>query len=335
MPRSARLDAPGVFHHVIIRGIERRNIFRDNKDREAFLNRLGSLLAVTKTTCYGWALLSNHAHFLLRSGQVPLATVMRRLLTGYVVAFNRRHKRNGQLLRNRYKSIVCQEDRYLKELVRYIHLNPVRAGIILNLEELNTYPYCGHSAIVGQTERSWQDVNYVLGYFGRTREAARRAYLFYMQAGLDQGHREELVGGGLKRSLGGWSEVKKAVSMGQAHMMSDERILGESDFVDAILSQAKERYERGYELKIRGYDLHKVARRVAEVCGMEAHEVLSKGRQQDKVRARSILCFWAVRELGMPLADVARTLEMSMPGVGYAVERGKIIAQNNNYRLID
>lgn len=335
MPRLARLDAPGVFHHVIIRGIERRNIFRNNNDREDFLDRLGRLLALTKTTCYGWALLSNHAHFLLRSGQVPLATVMRRLLTGYVVGFNRRHKRNGQLLRNRYKSIVCQEDLYLKELVRYIHLNPVRAGIILNLEELNTYPYCGHSVIVGSKERSWQDVNYVLGYFGRTRKSAGRAYLFYMQAGLDQGRRDELVGGGLKRNLGGWSEMKKAVFMRQAHMMSDERILGESDFVDAVLSQAKERYERSYELKVQGYDLHKVARRVAEVCEMEEHEVLSKGRQQDKVRARSLLCFWAVRELGMSLADLARELGMSMPGVGYAVERGKIIAQDNNYRLID
>ena len=327
MPRLARLDAAGVFHHVIIRGIECRNIFRDNKDREDFLDRLGRLLALTKTTCYGWALLSNHAHFLFHTGQMPLATVMRRLLTGYVVGFNLRHKRHGQLLQNRYKSIVCQEDMYLKELVRYIHLNPVRAGIVMNLEDLNKYPYCGHSAIVGSKERSWQDVNYVLGYFGRTREAARRAYLFYMRAGLDQGRRDELVGGGLKRSLGRWSEVKKAGSTGQAHMMSDERILGESDFVDAILSQAKERYERGY-------DLQKVARRVAEVCGIEEHEVFSKGRQQGKVRALNLLCFWAVRELGMPLADVARELEMSMPGVGYAVERGKIIAQDHQYRLI-
>jgi putative transposase len=334
MPRLARLDAPGVFHHVIIRGIEGRKIFRDTQDREDFLDRLGSLLALTKTTCYGWALLSNHAHFLFRTGQMPLATVMRRLLTGYVVGFNRRHKRHGQLLQNRYKSIVCQEDMYLKELVRYIHLNPVRAGIVMNLEDLNKYPYCGHSAIVGRKERSWQEVNYLLGYFGRTGKAARRAYLFYMQAGLDQGHRDELVGGGLKRSLGGWSHVKKAGSKGQAHMMSDERILGESDFVDAILSQAKERYERGYELKARGYDLQKVARRVAEVCGMEEHEVFSKGQQQGKVRARSLLCYWAVRELGMPLADLARELEMSMPGVGYAVERGEIIAQDHQYRLI-
>jgi putative transposase len=130
MPRLARLDAPGVIHHIIIRGIERRKIFRDNRDRENFLERLGNLLEETKTGCYAWAFLQNHAHFLLRTGEVPLATLMRRLLTGYVVSFNRRHKRHGHLLQNRYKSIVCQEETYLQELVRYLHLNLLRAGVV-------------------------------------------------------------------------------------------------------------------------------------------------------------------------------------------------------------
>ena len=143
MPRLARLDAPGVIHHIFIRGIERRKIFRDNRDRENFLERLGTLLLETKTGCYAWAFLQNHAHFLLRTGEVPLATVMRRLLTGYVVSFNRRHKRHGHLLQNRYKSIVCQEETYLQELVRYIHLNPLRAGVVPDLAALNSYPYCG------------------------------------------------------------------------------------------------------------------------------------------------------------------------------------------------
>jgi len=128
MPRLARLDAPGVFHHIIIRGIERRKIFRDNRDRENLLEWLGKLLPGTKTGCYAWTFLPNHAYFLLRTGEVPLATLMRRLLTGYAVSFNRRHKRHGHLPQNRYKSIVCQEETYLQELVRYIHLNPLRAG---------------------------------------------------------------------------------------------------------------------------------------------------------------------------------------------------------------
>ena len=112
MPRSARLDAPGVLHHIMIRGIERRNIFRDNRDREDFLVRLENLLPETQTSCYAWAFLPNHAHFLFRTGMIPIATLMRRLLTGYAIHFNRRHRRSGQLFQNRYKSILCQEDIY-------------------------------------------------------------------------------------------------------------------------------------------------------------------------------------------------------------------------------
>jgi len=136
------------------------------------------------------------------------------------------------------------------------------------------------------------------------------------------------------RRLGRCSEVKRLGSKGQAHMMSDERILRGSEFVDSLLSQANERYERGYELKARGYDLNRIAKRVAEVYGMEEHEVFSKGRQQRKVKARSLLCFWAVRELAMSLTDLARELEMSIPGVGYAVEKGETIVQDNKYQLI-
>ena len=90
MPRLARLDAPGVLHHIMIRGIERRKIFLNNKDREDLLERLSKLLPETKTACYAWVFVPNHAHFLFRTGLVPLATVMRRLLTGYAVGFNRR-----------------------------------------------------------------------------------------------------------------------------------------------------------------------------------------------------------------------------------------------------
>ena len=120
MPRQARLDAPGVLQHVMARGIERRKIFTDDKVRASFLERLAVILEETQTQCYAWAFMSNHAHFLSRTGGNPLSRFMRRLLTGYVIGFNVRHKRRGQLFQNRYKSIVCQEDIYLLELVRYI-----------------------------------------------------------------------------------------------------------------------------------------------------------------------------------------------------------------------
>lgn len=334
MPRLARLDAPGVVHHIMIRGIERRKIFLDQKDREDFLERLALLLPETKTACYAWVLIPNHAHFLFRTGSVPLATIMRRLLTGYAVKFNRRHHRHGQLFQNRYKSIVCQEEVYLKELVRYIHLNPIRAGIVSSLDELNRYPYCGHGTLMGKKERPWQEVDYVLGYFGRRGDGARKAYGEYVEEGVGQGRRDDLTGGGLIRSLGGWSEVKRLRAGGQGHRMSDERILGEPEFVEAVLSQANEGYERSCELKRQGYDLNRIARRVAAIYRIEEGEIFSKGRQQWRGQARSLLCFWAVREAGMSLREVAIRLEMSAPGVGYAVQRGEIIARKYGYELI-
>jgi len=131
------------------RGIERRNIFKDDKNRKSFLDRLALILEETQTQCYAWALLPNHFHLLFHTRTSPLSNVMRRLMTGYAVTFNKRHKRIGHLFQNRYKSIVCEEDAYLLELIRYIHLNPLRVGLVKNLRELDRYRWCGHSAILG------------------------------------------------------------------------------------------------------------------------------------------------------------------------------------------
>jgi len=335
MPRLARLDAPGVLHHIMIRGIERRKIFRNNKDREDFLDRLSTLLPKTETSCYAWAFLPNHAHFLFRTGTIPLATLMRRLLTGYAVSFNRRHKRYGQLFQNRYKSIVCQEEVYLRELVRYIHLNPIRAGIVHTLSELNNYAYTGHSVVMGRKRRPWQDVDYVLSYFGDTPRRARKEYYSYIQDGFDQGRRNELTGGGLIRSLGGWTEARKHGLKGQDHIKSDERILGKSDFVTDLLSKADEKFEHKYELKRLGYDLDRIEARVAEIYRIDKEDIFLKGKQQKRVKVRSLFCFWAARELGVSLTELARHLGISVPGVGYSVERGETIARENDYRLIE
>jgi len=334
MPRLGRLDAPGVLHHIMIRGIERRNIFKDDTDREDFLARLARLLPETQTACYAWVLMPNHVHVLLRTGRVPLPTLMRRLLTGYAVRFNRRHKRHGLLFQNRYKSVVCQEEVYFTELVRYLHLNPLRAGIVASVSELNRYPYGGHSALLGKTKRPWQATEYVLKHFGNTVARARKAYGAYVEAGRQQGRRADLTGGGLIRSLGGWAEVKTRRGKGQGPIKSDGRILGESDFVEAVLAQANERYTRHYALKRQGYGFEHVVERVAEICHLDPREVVATGRQRWKVTARSLLCFWAVRELGLPLTAVARQLGLSPPGVSYAVQRGEAIVRENHYELV-
>jgi len=210
MPRKARIDAPGAIHHIIIKGIEGKAIFIDRLDRESFLERFGSIILETSTACYAWALLTNHLHLLLRTGLTPLATVMRRALTSHAVRFNKRHKRHGHLFQNRYKSILCEENPYLLELIRYIHLNPIRAGIINDMNELKSYPYCGHGVIMGKHENEWQDIDYVLALFGRKAGQARRAYHVFVTKGISMGRRSDLTGGGLIRSIGGWSVLKSS-----------------------------------------------------------------------------------------------------------------------------
>jgi REP element-mobilizing transposase RayT len=156
MPRKSRIDAAGAVHHIMVRGIEKRRIFESDLDRDHFVSRLGDIIQETKTICYAWALIPNHFHLLLQTGPVPISRVMRRLLTGYAVWFNLTHRRHGHLFQNRFKSILCQEDVYLMELVRYIHLNPIRSGIVRDIGELGFYPYSGHSVLMGKVKK-WQE----------------------------------------------------------------------------------------------------------------------------------------------------------------------------------
>ncbi len=333
MPRIARLDTPGLLHHIMIRGIERRRIFNDDKDRENFIERLSILLPETQSQCYAWAFMSNHAHFLIRSGPSGISNLMRRLLTGYVVSYNRRHKRHGQLFQNRYKSIICQEDAYLLELVRYIHLNPLRAKIVDDLAALENYPFSGHSALMGNTKREWQDVEYVLGFFGKSLGWARKKYRLSVEQGVAMGRRPELVGGGLIRSLGGWDEIKKMRLTGQDRIKSDQRILGDSDFVLNVLAESEEKFSRKYRLKIQGYDFEKVVERVSLLFQVDKDYIIGKGRQKDRVRARDLVCYWAARDLGIPMVDLAKKLDMTLAAISVAVKRGEAIAKENDYRL--
>ena len=334
MPRRARIDAPGALHHVIIRGIERGNIFRGDKDRNEFVRRAGMVFGESGTACYAWALIPNHVHLLLRTGTAPIATAMRRLLTGYAVYFNRSHRRHGQLFQNRYKSILCQEVAYLQELVRYIHLNPLRAGLVNDLEELAYYPYSGHGALMGKRQVPWQDIDYVLGYFGRSAGSARREYRQYVKKGIELGSRPDLVGGGLIRSLGGWGAAKQK-GRDRRRLKGDERVLGDSDFVVKVLEAGDEALEQKYRFRAQGYDMERVANRVAAVFDLEAKDVLAPGKYPRIVEARSVFCYWSVRTVGLTATAVAKKIGMTQPGVSVAVRRGERIVNERDLKLIE
>jgi hypothetical protein len=271
---------------------------------------------------------------LLKTGLTPIATIMRRLLTGYAVYFNRRQRRYGHLFQNRYKSILCQEEPYFRELVRYIHLNPLRAKLVKDTKALEKYPYSGHSAVVGKVKRDWQQVGYLLSFFGKGKSDARNAYRHFVEQGVKQGRRPELIGGGLIRSMGGWAALS-ALRGEEVRVKGDERILGDSGFVEAVLREADEQLERRYRLQAEGFDLDRVVERVAQVLDVPLEMVWEKSRRPRVVDARDLLCYWASKELAMSMTDLAKRLNLTQPAVSIAVRRGEKIASENQYQLTD
>ena len=322
MPRRARLDAPGTLHHVIVRGIEKRQIVNDVADRKNFIDRLGGLSVDTKTRIYAWAIMTNHAHLLLRSSEMGLSAFMRRLLTGYAVSYNRRHRRWGHLFQNRYKSIVCDEDAYFTELVRYIHLNPLRAKLVKSLSQLDRYRWSGHSVLIGKIERDWQDRDYVLKWFGKKKSEAEAAYRNYVKKAVGEGRRPELVGGGLVRSMGGWSVVKAMRRSGEREL-SDDRILGGGEFVERIIKEAEEKIR--FQLPV-SEELQKIDELMTKICKDERvsiEELKAGSRRKEVSEVRKRIAIELVKRHGVALAEVARRVGVSTSVVSKILKRAR------------
>jgi REP element-mobilizing transposase RayT len=301
----------------MVRGIERTAIVRDAADRADFVARLARLAEAGALTVYAWALLPNHAHLLVRTGNRALARSMRSLLTGYAGAFNRRHKRVGHLFQNRYKSVVVDEERYLLELVRYLHLNPLRAALVPDMRALDRYPWTGHSALVGKSARPWQATEPILGHFGRRLTRARAGYRAFVAAGIAQGRRRELQGGGLVRSAGGWAAVV-SLRRGREAYLSDERILGSSGFVEAVRREA----EAGTQPAARPLPLAKLVERICAYCGVTPEALSGRGRRPAVSQARAGIAYWWVERLGQSGRKLAPVLGLHPAVVYKAARRG-------------
>ena len=271
MPRQARIDIASVLQHVMVRGIEKRDIFADDCDRSAFVDRFSRLLVSTKTECLAWSLLSNHAHLLLRPTKGKLSEMMRRLLTGYAVTFNLRHHRCGHLFQNRYKSIVCDEDSYLLELVRYIHLNPLRAGLVSSMRQLESYRWTGHAGIMGRALMPGQAADQVLLMFDEHRKRAQEKYRNFVAEGIVLGRRDELVGGGIKRQL--------KLSGSNDFQAYDERILGSGQFVEHLLHETE---SAQVHEEVSPPSLQEIVEQIATLYGIES-SALRQGSKQKTI----------------------------------------------------
>jgi hypothetical protein len=203
----------------------------------------------------------------------------------------------------------------------------------LGYSSITTPPYAGHGVLLGKAKNNWQNVNYILGYFGGRIFRARREYRKYMEEEVARGRRKDLTGGGLIRSMGGWVGVK---DLGETpvRVKGDERILGDSDFVMEVLRASEEEMERRYRLKAEGYDLDKLAGKAADLFGLKGEDLLRPGKYGKVVEGRDLLCYWAVQELGWSVTGLAKRIGISQPAVSYAILRGERLVREKGLQSL-
>lgn len=327
MPRMPRPDIPGLPVHVMARGIEKRDIYSDEHDRRAFLERLGRVIVETQTPILAFALMPNHFHLLLQRGAHPVASVMRRILTGYAVYFNKRHKRVGHLFQNRYKSIMCDDEVYLRQLIRYISINPVRTGIVPSVYELATYPYTGHAYMLGRVHAKWFDAEAVLPLFGSTLESAQASYEHYICDGLLPGKI------GSQRGVG--DDNSNTINIHDGLRTGERGSVVEVDCVDGAICVGGEipssfssndaRNKRnngdnrsGHELDLAAVLLDKLA----GLYGIKIDEITGRSRAREVVEVRALFACLAYDIIGMPQAGIAKSLNVNRSAVARMMQRG-------------
>ena len=333
MPREARLDYPGALHHVVARGVARGKIFGDDDDKRAFLGRMGELFRKSKTVCYAWSLMPNHFHLLLRTGADPLWRVMQKLLTWYAIRYNHKYRRVGHFFQNRYKAILCEEELYLLELVRYIHLNPLRAGMVEDLDGLRGYSWCGHRVILGGKTDGWQDVAFVLGLFDANKRKALEKYTDHIAEGIETVEKGDVSGGGLIRSAGGLEGLMAMIRNGD-RIHGDSRILGSGEFVSSVIGKVEKRDRRRDGLG-RRWNPEEVVKKAAVVVGVGRQEMMGRSRRSKVAEARALACKWLVEDIGMKGVSAARLMGITKSAVSKCITRGREVEAKLSVSLGD
>ncbi|MBN2428732.1 MAG: transposase [Deltaproteobacteria bacterium] len=289
MARKPRLHYPGASYHAILRGNARQDIFFDAEDRCRFF-----LLVQEGIERYGhrvlsFCLMTNHVHLAIQVGNVPLSRIMQNLSFRYTRWINMRRNRMGHLFQGRYKAILVDADTHLLELIAYLHLNPVRAGLT---EKPEDYPWSSHRAYLGTESVPWLSSDYVLGQFSPNLELSRWQFAEFVAERVPFGHREEFYGKG---------------SM-------DSRIIGEDSFVENVLMESD-------HLPARKPSLEEVLETVEKINDLQKGELSAPGKKRKLSEARG-LAAWAVLEVSdASLTDLAKRLGRDVSTISAASRR--------------
>jgi putative transposase len=279
MARKPRVYFPGALYHVISRGNQRQDIFLDDKDRTAYLSYLSECKERYSIEVYAYALMKNHIHLLLEVHEIPLSRFMQSLLFRYARFFNKRYSKVGHLFQGRYKAILCDKDAYLLELVRYIHLNPIRAKVVSDLER---YLWTSHLSYLGKRKEDFVNLDFVLGQFGENKSLGRRKYLGFILEELGSGHQKNFY------------EVK------------DQRFLGEESFIKRIEGE-----KRGGEKEVFDILIEVIAKAVSKASEIGLGRMYSQTFERKGALGRGRVAYLARKLAGKMVKDIAEHFQRS------------------------
>jgi len=288
MARKKRLHYPGACYHVILRGNAGNDIFFEEQDRSRFFFLLQQGKEKFKHRIHAYCLMTNHVHLVIQVGEIPLSRILQNISFRYTRFINHRKKQIGHLFQGRYKALLLDVDTYLLELVRYIHNNPVRAGMVKSPEE---YPWSSHSAYMGNISVPWLTTDWVLAQFSSTKKKAVELFGQFVLKGMTENPRKEFYRG-----------------------ESEGQIIGDDRFAEKVLAQASREIRKKTSLD-------QVVQVVCENFGTSQSKLCSKSRQKRISEPRAILAL-LVRDIDdLQLTALSRKLNRDLSGLSQAASR--------------
>jgi REP element-mobilizing transposase RayT len=278
MARPLRLEFPGAFYHIIVRGNQRQDIFVEDQDRVEYLQRLKRYKKERGFILYAYVLMANHIHLLIETMNTPISKIMQLINLTYTQYFNKKYGKVGHLFQGRYKSFLCDRDEYLLSLVRYIHLNPVRAKLVKRPEE---YRWSSHKDYLIEA-KGLVDARRVLKIFSEKSSQARRRYNDFVADAIGKGRNEDFY-----RAIG-------------------QQVLGSDEFLEQVETEIG-RMDR----PIRKPTLHQILKAVKEVTGVAEDDIYSRKRSKEVIFARGVLV-GAWREFRYRLSDLQSILKRDL-----------------------
>jgi len=296
MARRERIHYPGAVYHVMLRGNGGQDIFFDESDRIRFYDLLEEGVKRFDVRMLALCLMSNHVPLVVQVAEIPLSRLIRNVSFRYTRYRNARQRRTGHLFQGRYKAIVIDAENYLLELVRYIHLNPVRAGIVGNPGD---YRWSSHRAYLGKEVLPWLSTEWILSRFSPRKGTARRLFRNFVADGIGGDYREEFHSG-----------------------TREGRILGDDDFAEDALRRAGEKVNRPVS----------VEEIVAHVCkryGLDPEDLAEPGKNRNFAEARAVIALLVWYEDHLSLTDLCTRLGRDLSSLSRAVNRLRKRAETN------